>query len=265
MSELQIRHTVESLFALKLSLLRDMEDLQKLEVSIGDRFREFHGYSPLRIDNSFRHHSENINEKAIDQGLWLYLVRLYSLEKYMLCTDWEKMRSQIEHCQTPDFTPENANGWLNGLQGLILDNVKTLVKQVYRQVIDGTYYVGGRNGDKKKRNNNGIDKRFIIHTGDWNQVFNYWSDRPSIMDDLEKVCYLLDGKTLPEKTLRETMRATKEEEAGNGYMAVKLCRNGNTHFVLADATLEALNRYGPDGSTIGENIKIKVFTDRWAS
>lgn len=265
MSDIQVRHTVESLFTLKLALLRDMEAMQGLAVSIQERFEEFNGHSPLRVENNFRYDGKNVNERAVDQGLWLYLVRLYSLEKYMLCTDWEKMRKEIENCKTPVFTPENANGWLAGLQGLIMDNVRTLVKQVYRQVIDGIYYVGGRNGDKKKRNNNGIDARFIIHTNDWSSVMTYWSMRPSIMDDLEKVCYLLDGKTLPEKTLREVMQYAKQPEASNDYMSVKLCQNGNTHFVMADATRDALNRYGPDGATIGENIKIKIFQDRWSA
>lgn len=78
-------------------------------------------------------------------------------------------------------------------------------------------------------------------------------------DDLEKVCYILAGKTLPEKTLRDSLRADKVDTASNPYMSVKLCRNGNTHFTLEDDTRALLNRYGPTGAVIGENIKIKVF------
>lgn len=266
MSDIQVRHTVESLFALKLSILHDMEAMRGLEQKLQAQFESMNGYSPYRITDSFRFCGEKHEEKAVDQAIWSYLVRLYNLEKYMLCTDYEKLRKEIEACSTPDFTVETANGWLAGLQGLILENVTALVHDVYDRVVNGIYYTGaGYRGERKKRNNNGIDKRFILHTGDYNGIITYWHSTPSIMDDLEKVCYLLDGKTLPEKTLRTRMRAEKVAECSDDYMTVKLCQNGNTHFVLTDATRDALNRYGPRGATIGENIKIKIFPDRWAS
>lgn len=263
MSNIQVRHTVQSLFSLKLELLDNMKKLKALDKQIRDNFQEINGYSPYRIDCNFRVWSENVDEKAIDQALWYYLARLNNLEKYMLCTDHEKMMKEIEECRTPDFTIENADGWIAGLQGLIRENVKTLVQDVYSRIVNGVYYTGGRNGDKKKRNNNGIDKMFILRTGDYNSIFSYYSSRPSIMDDLEKVCYLLDGKVLPEKTIRGQFRDSKNAEYTDEYMTVKLCANGNTHFKLADKTRAALNKYGPTGATLGENIKIKIFTDRW--
>jgi hypothetical protein len=79
------------------------------------------------------------------------------------------------------------------------------------------------------------------------------------MDDLEKVCYILNGESLPEKTLRDELRGDKKTTASNPYMSVKLCQNGNTHFTIEDSTRTLLNRSGPNGSQIGENIKIKVF------
>jgi len=168
--------------------------------------------------------------------------------------------NEIDNYQTPDFTIENANGWIAGLKETIRDNVNTLVKKVYSEITNGHYYTGGGyRGEKKKRNNNGIDKMFILYTCDWSTVFAYWQDKPSIMDDLEKVCYILDGKTLPEKTLRDALRGDKTDTASNPYMSVKLCQNGNTHFTLEEGTRELLNRYGPSGAVIGENIKIKVF------
>lgn len=266
MSDIQVRHTVESLFALKLSILHDMEAARGLEQKIQAQFESMNGYSPYRITDNFQYCGDDRAEKAVDQAIWSYLVRLYNLEKYMLCTDYKKLLKEIEACSTPKFTVETANGWLAGLQGLILENVTTLVHDVYARVVNGSYYTGGGyRGERKKRNNNGIDKRFILHTRDYNGIMNYWSSSPSIMDDLEKVCYLLDGKTLPEETLRSRMRDGKVAECSDDYMTVRLCQNGNTHFILTDATRDALNRYGPTGATIGENIKIKVFPDRWAS
>ena len=261
MCEIQVRHTVESLFALRCKILTDARTLWSLDKQIRESYDSVNGYSPYRIENTNRIHGEDQDEKSVDQAMWRYLVKLYNLEKFMLCTDYAKMSDEIDHFQTPVFTIENANGWLDGLKGLIRENVNTLIKKVYSEITNGFYYTGGSGcrGEKKKRNNNGIDKNFILYTADWSTIFAYWRDSPSIMDDLEKVCYILDGKTLPDKTIRQELKADQKSEARNQYMSVKLCQNGNTHFTLDETIRALLNKYGPSGTEIGENIKIKVF------
>lgn len=262
MSDIMIRHTVESLFAIRCKTIEKAKEMAKLNEEVSELYQEVNGYSPYRIENSNRiGYLQNDTEKSIDQALWRYLVKLYNLEKFMLCTDYEKMVKEIEEFRTPDFTIENANGWIAGLKSTIRDNVNTLVKKVYAEITSGHYYTGGAGyrGEKKKRNNNGIDKNFILYTADWGTIFAYWSSKPSIMDDLEKVCYILNGKTLPEKTLRNVMKGGKVDTASNDYMSVRVCRNGNTHFAITDETRNLLNKFGPSGCTIGEDIKIKIF------
>lgn len=260
MGDIQVRHTVESLFGLRCKILAEARSLWGAEANLRCLYDSVGGHAPYRLQNTNAIHGEKQDERSVDQSLWRYLVRLYSLEKFMLCTDFEKMRKEIDEFRTPAFTIENANGWLDGLKGLIQDNVNTLIKQVYSEITNGYYYTGGGyRGEKKKRNNNGIDERFIIYTADYHSIYSYWTDKPSVMDDLEKICYILDGKTLPEKTLRSTLKEKTSFEATNDYMSVKLCKNGNTHFVITSATRDALNRFGPTGTEIGENIKIKVF------
>lgn len=261
MSDIQVRHTVESLFALRCKILTDARTLWTLDKQIRESYDSINGHSPYRIENTNRIYGEDQDEKSVDQAMWRYLVKLYNLEKFMLCTDYAKMSDEIDHFQTPVFTIENANGWLDGLKGLIRENVNTLVKKVYSEITNEFYYTGGSGyrGEKKKRNNNGIDAKFIIYTADYHSIYSYWSDKPTIMDDLEKVCYILDGKTLPQKTLRLMLKEKKSLEASNEYIGVKLCQNGNTHFTVTDDIRSMLNKYGPSGSEIGENIKIKVF------
>lgn len=261
MADIQIRHTVESLYALKCSILESAKVIWEIDKDIRAKYDTIGGHTPYRIEFYIHvYDCVSQDQKFIDQAIWRYLVRLYNLEKFMLCTDFQKMIDEIDHFRTPDFTIENANGWIAGLKQTIRDNVNTLVKKVYSDITNGYYYTGnGYRGEKKKRNNNGIDKSFIIYTADWKTIFAYWSDKPTIMDDLEKVCYILDGKALPDKTLRTKMKADRKDTASNEYMSVKLCQNGNTHFTLEDNTRSLLNRYGPTGTEIGENIKIKVF------
>ncbi|MGO8695971.1 MAG: DUF4942 domain-containing protein [Rectinemataceae bacterium] len=265
-TDVTLRDTIESIYERKVSILADIARLSELDNSLENSLEALGGYRPYRIDFRFDNTAENRAEKYVDRVCWYRLISLFHLERYMLCTDYQKMESEIQEFRTPAYTVENARAWIAGLKDLINDNIKTLIKRVFQEITDGTYRVGGGwNGTKKKRNNNGIDKNFILDTGDWSSCFGYWSDRPTVTDDLEKVCYLLSGKTLPEKTAKAVMRDEKKEIFGNEYFTLRFCKNGNTHYTLADPIRDKLNLYGPEGAVIGENIKIKVFENRWAS
>lgn len=264
MSAIAKRETVENLFRTKLKVLRQFQEFTDLEKSMCETLKPIGGYPPYRVDSRYECSGDNVREKYVDRIIWRYMVKLYTLEKYMLCTEYKKLTDDVENFRTPVFTVENANGWVMGLRSMIYENVRLMCKRVYDKLITDFYYTGGSsswNSDKKKRNNNGVDNWFIITTYDWNRVFNYWRSTPTITDDLEKVCYILDGKTLPDKTLMECARADKLGELSCPYFTVKFCKNGNTHYKLTDETKERLNRIGPDGNVIGENIRIKILND----
>jgi hypothetical protein len=265
--ELAPRFTIPDILRIKHECLRYMEMIDTTEQTLRGFFEQIHGHQPYDIRWNFRVFGEDRAEKYVDQTCWRYLARLFELEKYMLCTEYERMQKDIENFNFPQFTQENAEGWLNGLKALIHENVKTLIKKVYSNVVNGTYYTGSgySSREKKKRNNNGIDKHFIIQTGDYSRIFGYcyYSGQPTITDDLEKVCYLLNGETLPKSTLKSIMYADKVDNASNEYLKVQLCKNGNTHYWIEDETREKLNLYGPEGHEIGEDIRIKVFDKRF--
>ena len=257
------RHDIPDIYRIKLKFLEQLKAFQELEIVIEKTTDELEGHSPFRVDYRFDNFNEHSEIKYIDRICWRYLVSLFELYKYMLCTDYEKMKKQIETFDFPEFTVKNAEGWLDGLRGVIYDNIRTLITSVFKSVTEGTYYTGSgySNQKKKKRNNNGIDKNFILHTNDYN-MFGYY-DRPTVTDDLEKVCYIMDGKTVPKVTLRQKMRQDNKTEFENDYFKIKVCHNGNTHYTLFDNSRDKLNYYGSDNSKIGENIKIKVFEKRW--
>lgn len=261
MSNIAIRLDVKSIVEIKNKYLALTEKLTETDKQIHDTLKQINGYAPYRLDNNYNDCHENRLTRNIDQTCWNYLIRLYSLEKWMLCTEYEKLKKDIECYRTPVFNVENAEGWTLGLKNLIHDNVKTLIKQVYESITQGKYLTGGNyhTGTMKKRNNNGIDSRFILTTHDYSRIFSYYSYKPTITDDLEKVCYILDAKTLPEFTLMDKAKQEKLTEVENDYFGVKFYQNGNTHYTMEEATREKLNKWGPTGSVIGENIKIKIF------
>jgi len=258
------RHTVESLYTLKLRTLTKIAAFLELEGEVRDLFRQMDGYTPFDLQDRTRASGDNKDEQCIDKYCWSYLVNLFHLHRYMLCTEYEKLKNDIENFNTPIFSPDTARAWLAGLSDLINDNVKTLIHQVFTSITEGTYHTGSSyNAPRKKRNNNGIDKMFILNTGDWSSLFGYWSNRPTITDDLEKVCYIIAGRPLPERTAKETMFANKSQAYDGEFFTLKIYQNGNTHYTLNDEIRQKLNLYGPTGAIIGEDVKIKILEDRW--
>lgn len=260
--ELVKRHTVSDIFQIKVELLRQIGDLQKLNNAIDEGYKKLDGYSPLRLENRFDNYDKNREEKHVDRTCWLYLIKLFELQKYMLCTDYEKMMEDIDRFNFPVFTVENAEGYLGSLKDIIYNNVREMMRSVFERITDSHYYTGNgfRGRAEKKRNNNGIDKHFIITTYDYSRVFEYWRRGPSITDDLEKLCYILNGETLPKETIMQQFnRFEPDTTAENKYFKIKICKNGNTHYWIKESTRKKLNLYGADPSSIGEGMKIKVF------
>lgn len=257
--EIAKRKTIPEIFQHKVSLLQKLRDLEKLDNNLQQEFEEIKGYRCYTLRNQLPY-GERPQERYVDKTCWEYLIRLFELDKYMLCTDFEKLQKQIENFDFPEFNIENANGYIASLKDIIYDNIRSMMKSVYERITQQIYYTGTGYRTKKKRNNNGIDKHFIITTNDWHRVFSYWTNKPTVTDDLEKLCYILHGKSLPEKTLiRQISRKEEKAEAENEFFRIKCMKNGNTHYWLTDDTRNKLNLYGPEPGRIGENIRIKVF------
>jgi len=260
MSDIIKRPTINALYRMKCDVLVKLSTIRNTDTAIRDILDEFGGYSPLRLDWSLGTTADNSEEKYVDQICWSYLVKLFHLRKYMLCTEYDKLSKEIAEFRAPDFTPENAVAWIDGLKSLIHENVRTMLKSVYDKLISSHYYTGSSSyrGEKKKRNNNGLDSWFILYTYDY-QIMYQWAHGMTITDDLEKACYILDGKAVPDRTIKEVMRADKLLEGKNDYFEIRVCKNGNTHYRIHEETRRKLNLIGPDGNIIGEQIRIKIF------
>lgn len=263
MSELAVRLTIYDLVEIRRRTLEALERMQKADKDVDDILKALDSQNFYRVEKRGYHQSDT---KEVDQRIWRYMLRLYNLEKYMLCTEYKKVEDQIENYDFPEFTIENAEGWLLSLKVLIYESVRQLVEDVFNRITKETYRTGGswNSSQKKKRNNNGIDKFFILTTHD-DSSLKWWSGKPTITDDLEKACYILDGKDLPEVTIKATMHRGKIWESENDYFWIRICQNGNTHYKLKDGIRDKLNLYGSRKGVIGENIRIKVFdkNDKW--
>lgn len=259
--ELVVRKNIYDLVQIRRQTLGAIETMRKADKEV-DEFMEsilsYNFYNLIRLSQS-RTYSD-FDAQEVDKRLWQYLIKIYNLEKYMLCTEYEKMCKQIEDYNFPEFTIDNAEGWLLSLKAVIYDNVQKLIEDVFDRITRETYRTGSGwyNSVKKKRNNNGVDKFFILSTQD-HCAMRWYSGRPTITDDLEKACYIMDGKELPETTIKSLMSRGKIWESENDYFWIRICQNGNTHYKIKEPILTKLNLYGARKGVIGENIKIKIF------
>lgn len=263
MSEIVVRKSIQEIYLIKCDLLSAYSRLQSEDKRITELMEQLNDYPQHDINYKCEYHgSEDRLEKEIDRDIWHYLVKFYNLKKYMLCTEYDKLEKQIYGYDFPEFTLENANGWLSALKKVVYENIQKLIEDVFNRITQDTYYTGsGWSGRaKKKRNNNGIDEHFIITTYDLNHL-NWYDGRPTITDDLEKACYIIDGKQVPEITIKSRMRQGKIWESENDYFRIRVCKNGNTHYWIKYEIRNKLNLYGARRGVIGEDIKIKVFED----
>lgn len=260
-SKTGIAQIIQSLVAYKEQVIINCEKMIALEKQNEDLSVELvdRTSSPLVLE--WRGCRVGHWKKEINQRVWKRLIFLLNLERYMLCSEYDKLQKEIDENKVPEFTLSTVTLWVENLKSLIYDNMEKLVKEVFRQVTEGTYRTGGGwNAPKKKRNNNGIDKYFILYTGDLG-CYGSAHYNPTITDDIEKCIYILAGEPLPDPSLRARMYKEDTYSGETPWFKIKCYGNGNTHYWITDqAILDKLNRVGSSGSSLfGENIKIKIF------
>ena len=241
-----------------LKLYSDYNSINKFR----DKYERMYLPFDIKFSNGLKNFkAEEYIQKSIDKNYWGMLIQKFNLKVYMLCTDYEKLIDQVYYkFEFPAFDKENATGWIRNLKDMVYQNVEKLFKDVFNRVMNETYKTGGWNSPKKKRNNNGIDSHFIISTGDYNMIFDYYSNKPTITDDLEKVSYLMFNEKLPDKNFKDKCQQQRISEIGNEWLKIKMCKNGNTHYYLNEEFRTKLNLLGSGRSNIiGENIRIKIF------
>ena len=124
MNEISVRHDIDSLVRLKNNYLIYIEKLDVIDNSFSATMKEINSFPPYRLTYDFKNYGKGNEIKYIDQQIWYYLTMLFELQKYMLCTDYEKLLKDIDNFNFPEFTKQNAEGWLAGLKGVIHENIK---------------------------------------------------------------------------------------------------------------------------------------------
>ena len=255
MSEIIKRLNVKDIINLRNESYCEMKKLEEQMFILDKTCKKLDGIMSAPYQLKKYYNADAI--KILDYRYWRYMVKYFHLQDFMLSSEYEKLSNQVENYQTPEFTEKNVIGWVSGMKDLINNGVKNLAETLYRALINAKYITENKT---KKRNNNGVDKRFIIRANDYGYLYSD-NRKPTITDDLEKLCYILDCKELPEHRMKESLYddGYYYGETSCPYFSIKICKNNNTHYLLTDETVVRLNKVGANSNIIGSDIKIKVF------
>lgn len=257
MREIIKRLSVADIIKLRNEAYIEMRKLEEQQKVLEESCKKLDGRNPppYRLHKNFNRDAV----KLLDYRYWRYMVQYFHLEDFMLSSEYQKLSEQVENFRTPEFTESNVLGWVSGMKDLINNGVETLAKTLYNELINATYETGNQT---KKRNNNGVGNKFILKSNDYGYQYSC-NNEPTITDDLEKLCYILDGKELPQHRMKENIRDNTNNryygETECPYFRIKVCKNNNTHYWLTDETVARLNKIGANNNIIGEDINIKVF------
>ena len=268
-NELQKNYSPEQLEALKTNLMNiyqviieKQEELQKLWESV------CHLGSPVSLNIRFKTNNRDIKwniEREFDRDAWEYFFGSANLQDIMSQKELESYHKRLDDPEP--FTAEAARKYIaNGFEIAknVLDN---LVKEVFDKLISSFYIPGGNyNKSKKKMNNMKIDKWFrtceSITKCKYGRGWEEYYRRPAIFNDLEKCCYILDGKKPPRHPdkICDRLRGIDGNVIENEYFEVVLYKVGNqkVRFKRLDI-LKKLNKYGAPGNSLGQDIRVSVF------
>lgn len=205
--------------------------------------------------------SDDIDDlrKAMDLHFWRKVFDDMQVEKFLTTIDKEKMMEAMEK-DTPSFDISNVYNTVNSFIHSKEATALNLIKKVYENFTD-MHFISSGSKVVEKRLQLGITKvvRASVFYTYGKCIPSYVSSTYSKFDhiiDLERACYLCDGKLQPDRlqsieAIANKALNSKLDEFQNEYFHVKVYKNGNVKITfLDDEVLKTLNRWGKTGNRL---------------
>lgn len=200
--------------------------------------------------------------KKMDYNYWHQCLDELQVEKYLTTKDKETLFEKFQE-KCPVFNEVNVNEALYGFMNSKEATATEMIKKIYHQVTDLTFRVGNKyRAPSEKRIQLDIPlsfraSMFYVHSGGLPSYVSSSNSRFELIEDLERACFLCDGKTQPDrmKNIRaktdETLRAHSDLVHGD-YFTLKIFKNGNIKIDFTNSeVLKTLNRWGKTGKYLG--------------
>lgn len=204
---------------------------------------------------------------AVDRCCWKYFIDCSGIRDTMTEHRRRLLEQEVKE-SSPPYSAETAARLSANMRGLYVENMAETVREVFERLSGASYYTGNR---KRVQNNlSKIDRMFRVNG---NVSRHSWFGRWEVSDyantfrynDLEAVCFMLDGKRRPRypETIEDRIKATQIESGSiveNEYFSVALYKNGNQKVTFKRLdVLGKLNQYGPKGDRIAP-VASKIFS-----
>lgn len=205
---------------------------------------------------------EDIEElrNDMDGEFWRDCLNELQVEKFLTTKDKEKLFDKLsEKC--PVFNEANVNETLVSFMTSKDATATDMIKKIYHEVTDMVFRLGNNSrNENEKRLQLGIPKSFratlFYGRNGLPHYISGYDKNFAFIDDLERACYLVDGKVQPDRQncirsqTDEALRVSKTQVDG-AYFVLDFFKNGNVKLTFKNLEmLKTLNHWGQTGKYI---------------
>ncbi len=261
--DLQKNQTPAELAALRKDLINRFNRIQQEIEDYNEILHTVVAYGPTVAlqEGGYSRVNEEWLLPELDRSIWKYFFGASKLSELMSQKQTKEFQEKLKDPEP--FTTQAALVYKANIGGIAREQVQTLIKQVFENLTNNWYWTGNQ---RKKRSNTKIDVSCHVCEGiRWDGFFKSFrinDSYPPIFNDVEKACFVLDGKLPPKypDDIHSHINELKSGLVGNEYFTVLCYKNGNqkVKFLRLDI-LEKLNQYGAPGGVLGQDIKIQEY------
>jgi len=191
--------------------------------------------------------------KSLDAEYWHEFFQQNQVEKYLTSSDAEKMYAEVDENPIA-FNSVNANNMLASFIGSKEATAMNMVKKIYKELTNAFFRKSGSNNiERRIQKNVPMSLRLSIFCCYSDGLPSYVSEsnsKFSLISDLERACYLVDGKLQPDVQKSVTSLTTEvlrkgEQFVDAPYFKFKIFKNGNIKLDFkSQEVLDKLNKWG---------------------
>ena len=173
--------------------------------------------------------------KEIKKKIWIQLVRLLDIRRFLSIQRSENLSNQLEKNEMPDITTQAIYETIETLRQNSPEFVREAVLEVFELLRPGTKKAGAAWKTNQKHGRYAIGKKVIL-TGYLEQVYGTTImrcayKRSDELRSIDRVFHVLDGKGMTDGYLSPLMDAinTSNGEGQTDYFRFKCYQNRNLH------------------------------------
>lgn len=254
--EIKIQDTLKNLSESREKIVSKIDQLQTLLYEINQEYK-LHSEHTISFANHISNYDGKVEKgniiKEIDYKFWSIALDLSQVEKFISSKEKSDMKEKM-HENPPEFNYTQAKNLVHSVMSSTEALATNLIKKIYSELTNTAFYAGNHyRATKQLKNKNKIEKSFRMSVFSRYGLPSYVRHNDAqvaVLQDLERVCYLVDGKLQPDSQgnivtkLEQALRA-KELVVNGDYFTLTMFKNGNVKVDFNDLDLvKKINLWG---------------------